>query len=29
MLKTVIKFGVTEIEKHNFHQYKKPISLEI
>ena len=28
MGKTIIKFGDTEIEKHNFHQYKIPISIK-
>ena len=28
MEKTVIKFGDTEIEKHKFPHYKKPISLK-
>ena len=26
--KIIIKFGVTEIEKHKFHQYKKRISIK-
>ena len=29
MEKTVIKFGDTEIEKHKFPHYKKPISLKV
>ena len=28
MAKTIIKFGDTEIEKHKFHQYKKPILMK-
>ena len=26
--KTIIKFGDTEIEKHKFYQYKRPISIK-
>ena len=28
MVKAVIKFGDTEIEKQNFHQHKRPISMK-
>ena len=28
MDKKVIKFDDTEIEKQNFHQYKRPISID-
>ena len=28
MEKAIIKFGDTEIEKHKFHQYKKPTSIK-
>ena len=24
MVKTIIKFGDTEVKKHKFHQYKRP-----
>ena len=27
--KTIVKFGDIEIEKQNFHQHKKPISIKI
>ena len=26
--KSIIKFGDTEIEKHKFHQYRKPILIK-
>ena len=26
--KKIVKFGDTEIEKHKFHQYKRPISIK-
>ena len=26
--KKIVKFGDTEIEKHEFHQYKRPISIK-
>ena len=28
MEKTFIKFGDTEIKKHKFHKYKRPISIK-
>ena len=28
MEKTIIKFGDDAIEKHKFHQYKRPISIK-
>ena len=28
MEKAIIKFGDNEIEKHKFHQYKRPISIK-
>ena len=28
MEKTIIKFGDNTIEKHKFHQYKRPISIK-
>ena len=27
--KTIVKFGDTEIEKQNFHQHKRPISIKL